>query len=53
MLSIILALILVGVLLYLVTLIPMDPAIVTIIRVVVILGAVLWIIRAMGLRLPF
>jgi len=26
---------------------------VVIIRVVVILGAVLWIVRAMGLRLPF
>lgn len=38
MISIILALILVGVVLYLVSLIPMDAAILTIIRVVVILG---------------
>jgi len=53
MLAIILTLVIVGVLLYLLTLIPMDPAIVVIIRVVVILGAVLWIVRAMGLRLPF
>ena len=53
MLSIILTLVVVGVLLYLLTLIPMDPAIVTIIRVVVILGAVLWIVKALGLHLPF
>lgn len=53
MLSIILTLVVVGVLLYLLTLIPMDPAIVIIIRVVVILGAVLWVCKAMGLRLPF
>ena len=53
MLSIILTLVLVGVLLYLLTLIPMDPAIMTIIRVVVILGAVLWIVKALGLKLPF
>ena len=53
MLAIILTLVVVGVLLYLLTLIPMDPAIVTIIRVVVILGAVLWIVKALGLQLPF
>lgn len=51
--AIILTLVLVGVLLYLLTLIPMDPAIMTIIRVVVILGAVLWIVKALGLKLPF
>jgi hypothetical protein len=53
MISILIALVIVGVLLYLLTLIPMDPAIVTIIRVVVILGVVLWIIKALGLHLPF
>ena len=53
MLSIILTLVVVGVLLYLLTLIPMDPAIVTIIRLVVILAAVLWVVKALGLKLPF
>ena len=49
MINILLALIAVGVLLYFITLIPMDGAIVQIIRVVVILGAVLYVLRALGL----
>ncbi len=49
MISIILALIVVGVLLYLLQLIPMDAAIRTVIRVVVVLCVVLWVFRALGL----
>lgn len=49
MIQILLALIFVGVMLYLITLIPMDGAIVQIIRVVVILGAVLYVLKALGL----
>lgn len=43
-LSLIVLLIIVGVGLYLVQLIPMDPKILTIIRVVVILAVVLWLL---------
>lgn len=49
MISLLLALVLAGVLLYLLTLIPMDPAIVTIIRVVVIIICVFYVIQALGL----
>ena len=49
MIHIIITLLIVGVLLYLITLIPMDAAIVTIIRVVVILCAVLYVLSALGL----
>ena len=47
--SLILTLILVGVLLYLVSTIPMDPAMMTIIRVVVILAVIIWVIDEIGL----
>jgi len=49
MITIVVTLIVVGVVLYLVKLIPMDPTILTAIRVVVILFAVLWALDAMGL----
>ena len=51
MINILLALIAVGALLYCVNLIPMDGAILKLIRVVVvvILGAVLCVLRALGL----
>lgn len=49
MISLLVLLILVGVLLYVVGLIPMDPAILNIIRVVVILCVVFYLIRAFGL----
>ena len=49
MISLLVLLILVGVGLYLLTLIPMDPAILTIIRVVVILACVLYVLSAFGL----
>lgn len=42
-------LILLGVGLYLITLIPMDPAVLTIIRVVIILCIILFLIQAFGL----
>lgn len=47
--SILITLVIVGVLLYLLTLIPMDAAIAQIIRVVVIFGAVLYVIQELGL----
>ena len=49
MVGLIVLLILVGVGLYLVGQIPMDPAIVNIIRVVVILCVVLYVVQAFGL----
>ena len=47
--TILIVLIVVGILLWLVDMIPMDPAIHTIIRVVVIIAVVLWLLRAFGL----
>lgn len=41
-------LVLVGALLYVITLIPMDPTIVVIIRVVAILFVVLWLLSVFG-----
>lgn len=49
MIGLLVVLILVGVGLYLLTLIPMDPAILTIIRVVAILACVLYVLSAFGL----
>lgn len=49
MVSLLLVLVLAGVLLYLLALIPMDPAIVTLIRVVVIIACVFYVISAFGL----
>ena len=49
MVPLLLLLVAVGVGLYLLTLIPMDPAILTIIRVVVILACVLYVLSAFGL----
>lgn len=46
--DLIVALILVGVVLYLITLIPMDPTIAQIIRVVVIVAVLLWLLSAFG-----
>lgn len=48
MISLIIGLVILGVVLYLLTLIPMDPAIQTVIRVVVVLCAVMWLLRAFG-----
>ena len=49
LISVVLVLIVVGVLLWLVGLIPMDATIHNIIRVVVIVAVVLWLLRAFGL----
>ena len=49
LISIVLALIVVGILLWLIGMIPMDATIHTIIRVVVIIAVVLWLLRAFGL----
>jgi hypothetical protein len=49
MIELIVALVIVGVLLYIVTLIPMDATIKKIITVVVILLVVLWILQAFGI----
>jgi hypothetical protein len=47
--GIVIVLVIVGVALYLVQMIPMDNAIRTIIRVVVILAVILWLVNAFGL----
>ena len=47
--SIVVVLIVVGVLLWLVGMIPMDATIQTIIRVVVIIAVVVWLLKALGL----
>jgi hypothetical protein len=52
MLSVVLVLVIAGVLLYCLGMIPMDAAIMTLIRVVVILACVFYIIKALGLRIP-
>lgn len=49
LITVVLVLIVVGVLLWLVGMIPMDRTIHTIIRVVVIIAVVLWLLRAFGL----
>ena len=49
MISIILTLVIVGVVLYLLTLIPMDATIATVIRVVVVLFAIIWLVQSIGL----
>ena len=48
-LTVVLVLVVVGVLLWLINLIPMDATIHTIIRVVVIIVVVLWLLRVFGL----
>jgi hypothetical protein len=47
--GIIVTLVVIGLLLYLVDLIPMDRSIKQIIRVIVIIGVVIWLLQAFGL----
>jgi uncharacterized membrane protein len=49
LISLLVTLILVGVALYLIGLIPMDPTIAKVIRVVVIVVALLWVLSMFGL----
>lgn len=49
LIGIIVTLVVVGLLLYLVDLIPMDGAIKQIIRIIVIIAVVLWLLHAFGL----
>lgn len=49
LISIIVTLIIVGLLLYLIGLIPMDGAIKQIIRIIVIILVILWLLRVFGL----
>ena len=46
---ILIALILLGVLLYLIQMIPMDATIMQLIRIVVIVGAILYVLSALGM----
>lgn len=48
LLTLVVTLIVVGVLLYLVGLIPMDPTILRVIQVVVLLAVVLWLLNVFG-----
>lgn len=52
LISIIVTLIVVGLLLYLIGLIPMDGTIKQIIRVVVILAVIVWLLQSFGLLGP-
>jgi hypothetical protein len=52
LITIVVVLIVVGILLWLVNMIPMDPAIHTIIRVVIIIAVVIWLLGAFGLLGP-
>jgi len=52
LISIIVTLIVVGLLLYLIGLIPMDGTIKQIIRVVVILAVIIWLLQSFGLLGP-
>jgi hypothetical protein len=47
--SIIISLVVIGLLLYLVELIPMDRTIKQIIRIIVIIAVVIWLLQAFGL----
>lgn len=49
LISLIVTLVIVGVCLYLLTLLPMDPIIKQVVRVLVILVAFLWVLQAFGL----
>jgi hypothetical protein len=48
LISIIVTLVVIGLLLYLVDLIPMDRTIKQIIRIIVIIGVVIWLLQAFG-----
>ena len=50
--SIIVTLIVIGLLLYLIGLIPMDSTIKQIIRVVVIIAVIVWLVQSLGLLGP-
>jgi hypothetical protein len=52
LISIIVTLIVIGLLLYLIGLIPMDGTIKQIIRVVVILAVIIWLLQSFGLLGP-
>jgi hypothetical protein len=52
LISIIVTLVVVGILLYLIELIPMDGTIKQIIRVVVIILVILWLLQTFGLLAP-
>jgi hypothetical protein len=49
LISIIIALIVIGLLLYLVDIIPMDGTIKQIIRLIVIIAVIIWLLQAFGL----
>ncbi len=49
MIELIFALAIIGILLYLLNVIPMDPAIMKIIRVVVIVAVVFWLLEGFGI----
>ncbi len=53
MISIIMTLILAGLLLYLISLLPLDPTVKQIIHVVAIVFIILWVIQALGLMSGF
>jgi hypothetical protein len=52
LISIIITLVVIGLLLYLVELIPMDRTIKQIIRIIVIIGVVIWLLQSFGIIGP-
>ena len=52
LISIIITLVVIGLLLYLIGLIPMDSTIKQIIRIVVIIAVILWLVQSLGLLGP-
>lgn len=52
MIGLILTLAVIGVLLYLIERLPMDPAIIMAIRIIVIICVVLWLVQMFGVDIP-
>lgn len=48
--DIVIVLVILGVALYLIGLIPMDATVKTIVRIVVVVAALLWLLQAAGIR---
>ena len=52
MIALILTLAVIGVILYLIERLPMDPAILMAIRIIVIICVILWLVQVFGLDVP-
>lgn len=52
MISLILTLAVIGVILYLIERLPMDPTIIMVIRIIVVICVILWLVQVFGLDVP-